>query len=264
MQIKDAGRYIEYIEFTSGVTAFILVGGLFYEPYESSFKVNKEFISNHAFNQGIGDVTDFRSFTKSFSEKELESVGLTKEILSSEERTSDEEVVELYKRLVPRENWPIIESLKINKNPTIPELRKDFLDMPINDILYLAIYEKDGVKNVTLLTGTQSAYSVDLITGEIMNDPFNYREEGAPFVNIDDTMLETFAFRNQRYAYMSGVIDEYLQDFEMVVTYRDAIDFLQKFPLEEQRDYSKADFSNSVVIKKEDDAKELPKVLYLK
>ncbi len=231
---------------------------------------NDEYFSNNEYITIINswasfdDVADY--FSIDLNELDL-SPDFINELNSGYMTLTTKQFLELYVKMIPQENWPVITQSKININNTLPVFKDEILDKEVNwNNLGFCIFRDNkptiDTNRILLLDITvenQRSTNFDYYTGELM---YGYgKKENDTFLrklDIEDDQRENIRFftmtTDTSIPSLIDLVPELMDEFMLIRTHRDLVDWYQKIPLDMQIDYSFYDFSKSPIVDEYDSA----------
>lgn len=245
-----------YSDLSTGEVIYIESDNV-YENYinENYFKkieienlLNKKFVNSFAFGNAL----------EIFYGQTIEDNDLGFSIDTYDEETSVKKLVELYKKIIPKEYWPLRkivkldENLPLNINSTLPILKEEILDENIKPYyLYQIKTEKKVQFAISKYFSNKDGKGyIDINTGEIIENLEGVNDKYLKNIGIvkdNSFTLFPLSFYNQVTDRLSGYPD--LKDiapyFTNIETLRDAVNLYQLLPLKYQVDYSYFDFKKS-------------------
>lgn len=206
-----------------------------------------------------GNIYDFKHFEEVFKEKAKEDKIVAK-VFDEDADLSMEEIRHIYMVCFQKENWPAFFVPTVYKNSTLPNLTEEELNEKVDGKnlslagVLVSIREdyNDIVKWVLCYyIETESGWALyDFFSNDYITTLSTKQFEQAYIekIGVDYKRLVTIL---PRYIDKSTEIIPFGIDrnialyFNKIVTVRDAIEFYQLLPIEEQVDYSNFDFTNN-------------------
>ena len=252
---------IEYYDFITFMPIGVTVNGSIFIPNEKFFK-NKEIVE-------IGKYISHDEYMKKNS-LNYNSLGLSEELLDrikNKKPISSEEIFQVYFKVIPQEYWPIITESKINVNSTLPVFKDEILDKELdkNEIGF-CIIRVSKIKGDTYRIQLLKSYSenqkfdfFDYFVGVLTSN--NGKTENEDFLkklNVEDQQIKIYGFlassADKQMDQLLRTIPNQMDEFMLIKTHRDLVNWYQKIPLDMQIDYSFYDFHQSPILDEYDTA----------
>ena len=192
-----------------------------------------------------------------FNKIHIQNLSIDDAVRNGEKLITIDELTKIYKQLVLEEYWPVLVNKNINENKTLPNIKEEILNKPLDKNIGVMLANSSNKKNTDLVSivlvyeDNKTGTLYDFITGERATNPnklVTIDNEYARKTKIKQNstiMYENFFSEDSNVQFF---LPEYYQDFANCKTYGDAIDFIQKQPIEAQIDYSYFDFKDSPVV----------------
>ncbi len=245
-----------YSDLSTGEVIYIESDNV-YENYinENYFKkieienlLNKKTVNSFAFGNAL----------EIFYGQTIEDNDIGFSIDTYDEKTSIRKLVELYKKIIPKEYWPLRkivkldENLPLNINSTLPTLKEEILDENIKPYYLYQIRTEKKVQFVIskYFSNKDEKGYIDIHTGEVIENTKGVNEKYLKNIGIvidNSFTLFPASFYNEvsyRFSYYPDLKD-IAPYFTNIETLRDAVKLYQLMPLKYQVDYSYFDFKKS-------------------
>ena len=253
-----------------GITRYLDVvsGDLIYtETYDHVFKITNDTVNNVYFKNMFRDSLSNSPIIIPLNLEQVLIKYRNQTLKNNEFRLNEnnyrrygtlEEYFELYKKIIPKEYWPVIFKLpeietNQNKNPTLPKLKDDIMNGDLNNIGLGEVKKDKYLKFIIIVkqrVNDQNEFR-DFFTNEIVSINGYLDDRYSKRIDVKRPDLLRF-FYNYIMGGQAAETIKYFPEikniapyFENLTTIKELIDAYQTLPLEFQVDYSGFDFSDN-------------------